>query len=153
MGAVRTDPSDNGGMFLGRRPANRRVHFKAPPETRGEGRRRLDEWFARCVLVAIVLLSLTCWVPITAACLWTGSEVDSISGSLFFGIIAVVLALTMLLFAALFALSRLDDVWVLVRRAAGFDQRGGGLGRVVAGTAGTYAVALVFWFVVLAGPG
>jgi hypothetical protein len=153
MDAMRTDPTDNGGMFLGRRPADRRVHFRAAPETRGETRRRADEWLARCLLAGIVLVSVTCWVPITIACLWTGSEVDSFSGSLFFGIIAVVLALSALLFAALFALSCLDDAWVLVRRAAGFDQRAGGLGRVVAASAAIYAVALLFWFVVLTGPG
>jgi hypothetical protein len=40
-----------------------------------------------------------------------------------------------------------------VRRAAGHDQRSGALGRIFAITAVVCALAFVFWFLVIHGPG
>ena len=59
----------------------------------------------------------------------------------------------MLLFGALALLKRLDAAWILVRRAAGHDQRRGALGRIFGATAAVCAVVFAFWFVVIHGPG
>ena len=45
------------------------------------------------------------------------------------------MALFVLLFGALALMNRLDSAWILVRRAAGHDQRTGVLGRIFAVTA------------------
>ena len=50
-----------------------------------------------------------------------------------------------LLFGALSLLRRLDKAWILVRRAAGHDQRGGVLGRVFAITAVVCAAVFLLW--------
>jgi hypothetical protein len=87
------------------------------------------------------------------ACLWIGSQVDSVSGSLFLGIVSAFIALFPLLFGALSIMGRLDQAWILVRRAAGHDQRIGALARIFGMTAIVCAVTFTFWLWVIHGPG
>ena len=101
----------------------------------------------------MVLFSLLCWGPIPLACLWVGSEIDYVSGSVFLGIVVGFLALFPMLFGALVILRDLDGAWILVRRAAGHDQRTGVMGRIFGITAFMCAVAFAFWFLVIHGPG
>ncbi len=100
-----------------------------------------------------MLLSLLCWGPIPVACLWVGSEANYLTGSVGFGILVAFVGLFALLFGALALLRRLDNSWILVRRAAGHDQRTGVLGRVFAITAVVCASSSSLWFVVIHGPG
>jgi hypothetical protein len=150
---MRTDPTETGGLFAGRRPGTAPVHFRGVPKRGSEMRQRVDGSFAGLLLAAIIFLSLMCWGPIPLACLWLGSEADYLSGSVSVGIVVAFAALFALLFGTLAVLKRLDQAWVLVRRAAGHDQRTGILGRVFAVTAAVCAVGFVIWFVVIHGPG
>jgi hypothetical protein len=150
---MRTDPADNGGLFVGRRPGTAPIHYRNQPERAGELRQRVDGSFANLLLVGIVFVSLLCWGPIPLACLWIGSEVAYLTNSIGIGILIAFLALFPLLFGALAILRRLDNAWILVRRAAGFDQRTGALGRVFAGTCAICAIVFIVWFVVIHGPG
>jgi hypothetical protein len=150
---MRTDPTDTGGLFVGRRPGTAPVHFKGVPQRGSDARQRVDSSIAWLLLAAMVLLSLLCWGPIPIACLWIGSEIDYLTGSVFLGIIIAFLALFPMLFGTLAILRRLDNAWILVRRAAGHDQRNGAMGRVFATTAVVCAVAFAFWFLVIHGPG
>jgi hypothetical protein len=150
---MRTDPSDTGGLFVGRRPGTAPVRFKTIPERGTRLRRRIDGSLAGVLLAAMIALSLLCWGPIPIACLWVGSEVDYLTGSVFLGIIVAFLALFPLLFGALSILRRIDQAWILVRRAAGHDQRAGVMGRIFATTAFVCALAFAFWFLVIHGPG
>jgi hypothetical protein len=150
---MRTDPSDNGGLFVGRRPGTAPVHFRELPTRGSYLRQRLDGSLAGILLAGIVLLSLLCWGPIPAACLWIGSQIDYLSGSVSLGIFVAFVGLFVLLFGTLAILRRLDQAWILVRRAAGHDQRTGILGRVFAITAAVCGGVFMFWFVVIHGPG
>ena len=150
---MRTDPSDNGGLFVGRRPGTAPVRFRSLPERGSELRQRFDGSLAGIMLTVMVLLSLLCWGPIPLACLWIGSRVDYLSGSVTFGIFVAFVGLFVLLFGTLAILRRLDQAWILVRRAAGHDQRTGALGRVFAITAAICAAAFTIWFVLIHGPG
>jgi hypothetical protein len=150
---VRTDPSETGGLFVGRRPGTAPVRFRSAPEHGSEARQRVDGSLANLLLAAMVALSLLCWGPIPVGCLWVGSEVDYLTGSVFLGIIIAFLALFPMLFGTLSILRRLDNAWILVRRAAGHDQRDGVMGRVFATTAVICAAAFAFWFIVIHGPG
>lgn len=150
---MRTDPSDNGGLFIGRRPGTAPVHYRSPPQRAGGLRRRLDGYLAGAVLGTIAGVSLLCWGPIPLACLWIGSEVDYLSGSVFTGFVVALLALFPLLFGALLILRRLDHAWVLARRAAGHDQRAGAMTRIFGAVAFVCAAAFTFWFLVVHGPG
>src|SRR5439155_17962097 len=145
--------SDTGGLFVGRRPGTAPVRFRAIPERGTEVRQRVDGSLANMMLAAMIALSLLCWGPIPLACLWIGSEIDYLTGSVFLGIVIAFFALFPLLFGTLAILRRLDQAWILVRRAAGHDQRTGALARIFGLTALLCAVAFTFWFVVIHGPG
>jgi hypothetical protein len=150
---MRSDPSDNGGLFVGRRPGTAPIRFRTLPKRGSDSRQRLDRYLANLLFASIVVGSLLCWGPIPLACLWVGSQVSYLTGSIFFGILMALAALFVLLFGTLMVLRRLDSAWILVRRAAGYDQRSGALGRVFAATAAVCAAAFSFWFVVIHGPG
>jgi hypothetical protein len=150
---MRTDPTDNGGLFVGRRPGTAPVHFRSLPERGGDLRQRVDRSLASLMLAAMTLLCLLCWGPIPIACLWLGSQANYITGSVSLGILVSFAALFGLLFGALSLMKRVDNAWILVRRAAGFDQRSGVLGRVFAITAVICALDFLLWFVVIHGPG
>jgi hypothetical protein len=150
---MRTDPSENGGLFVGRRPGTAPVRFRALPERGSEARQRADASLAGVMFAAMVFLSLLCWGPIPLACLWVGSQIDYLSGSVGVGILVSFIALFVLLFGTLALLKRLDQAWILVRRAAGHDQRTGAMGRIFATAAIVCGLAFAFWFVVIHGPG
>jgi hypothetical protein len=150
---MRTDPTDNGGLFVGRRPGTAPIRFRALPQRGSDARQRVDGSLANSMLAGMIGLSLLCWGPIPIGCLWVGSQVNYQTGSVGFGILAAFVALFALLFGALSLLRRLDHAWILVRRAAGHDQRTGVLGRVFGTTAVICAVVFAFWFVVIHGPG
>jgi hypothetical protein len=140
---MRTDPTDNGGLFVGRRPGTAPVRFRSIPERGGDLRQRVDGSLATLMLAAITLLCLLCWGPIPLACLWVGSQANYLTGSVSLGILVSFAGLFALLFGALSLMKRLDNAWILVRRAAGFDQRTG----VVC------ALGFLLWFLVIHGPG
>jgi hypothetical protein len=150
---MRTDPSETGGLFVGRRPGTAPIRFRGLPQRGGVVRQRADNAFANSLLCAIALGSLLCWGPIPLASLWVGSETSYLSGSISLGILLALIALFVLLFGMLALLKRLDHTWILVRRAAGHDQRTGALGRVFGITAAVCGGAFVFWFMILHGPG
>ena len=150
---MRSDPSDNGGLFVGRRPGTAPVRFRSLPERGSEARQRVDGSLAGLLLAAITFVSLLCWGPIPLACLWLGSQANYLSGSVGIGILVAFAGLFAMLFGALMLLRRLDNSWILVRRAAGHDQRTGALGRVFAVTAAVCGALFIVWFVVIHGPG
>ena len=150
---MRTDPTDNGGLFVGRRPGTAPVRFKALPRRGSELRQRVDGSLAGSLLSGMILLSLLCWGPIPLACVWIGSQADYLSGSVSLGILVSFIGLFTFLFGALSILKRMDQAWILVRRAAGHDQRTGALGRVFAATVVVCALVFVLWFLVFHGPG
>jgi hypothetical protein len=150
---MRSDPSDNGGLFVGRRPGTAPIRFRTLPQRGSELRQRLDGSLAGVMLAAITLLCLLCWGPIPLACLWLGSQANYLSGSVSLGILVSFIALFALLFGALALMRRIDNGWILVRRAAGHDQRTGALARIFAVTAVVCALGFALWFIVIHGPG
>jgi hypothetical protein len=150
---MRNDPSDNGGLFVGRRPGTAPVHFRRLPERGSAARQRIDRNMAKLLLAAIIFLSLLCWGPIPIGCLWVGSQINYLTGSVSLGILLAFVGLFALLFGTLRLMRELDQMWILVRRAAGYDQRSGIVGRVFAITAAVCAGAFMIWFVLIHGPG
>ena len=61
--------------------------------------------------------------------------------------------LLLTLLAGLVLLKQVDQLWILVRRAAGHDQRTGVIGPVFAIAAAIGATLFVAWFLLFAGPG
>jgi hypothetical protein len=150
---MRTDPADNGGLFVGRRPGTAPIRYRELPVRASERRQRVDGSLADVLLATIAALCVLCWGPIPLACLWIGSQVDYLTGSVSLGILVAFVGLFVLLFGALSLLRRLDQAWILVRRAAGHDQRTGVMARVFAITVVLCAGVFLVWFVVIHGPG
>ena len=150
---MRNDPSDNGGLFVGRRPGTAPVYFRRLPQRGSEARQRIDSHLAKLLFAAITFLSLLCWGPIPIACLWLGSQINYLTGSVSLGILLAFVGLFALLFGTLRLMRELDQMWILVRRAAGHDQRTGIVGRVFAITAAICAGVFMIWFVLIHGPG
>jgi len=148
----RNDPTDTGGLFIGRRPGTGPLKYPAAPERGGAGRRRTDAALAAGVLVLIVLLCLTLWGPQPVAWLWVGSQVDYHSGSVTFGIAVAFAGMIATLMLTLAVATRLDRAWRILRRAAGYEQREGMLVRIFAATAVVAGLAFLVWFVILEGP-
>lgn len=150
---MRTDPTDNGGLFVGRRPGTAPVRYRALPQPGSATRRRIDRVVAHLVLAGMVLVNLLFWGPIPAGGLWVAAQVqyrtDNVGLALLVGF-AVILAALML---GLMVLKRIDELWVLVRRAAGYDQRNGVLGTVFAVTCVIGATCFTVWLLGVAGPG
>jgi hypothetical protein len=150
---VRTDPTDNGGLFVGRRPGTAPTRYRALPERGTAARQRADRLAAHLLLGLEILLSLLFWGPIPAGSLWLASRVQYWTGSVGFAILVAFAAMIAVLMGGLMVLKRIDRAWILVRRAAGIDQRQGAMGRVFAVTACICAAAFAFWFIVINGPG
>jgi hypothetical protein len=136
---MRSDPSDNGGLFVGRRPGTAPIRFRALPQRGSRSRQRIDNALARFLFAAMVIGCLLCWGPIPLACIWVSAQSNYLTGSVSLGFLLAIVALFVLLF--------------LVRRAAGYDQRSGVLPRIFAVTAAVCAAAFSFWFIVIHGPG
>ena len=150
---MRTDPTDNGGLFIGRRPGTAPTHYRTQPERGSSRRRRVDGLVAHLVLALMVVVNLLFWGPIPALSLWIASRVQYQTDSVSLGILLGFLVLLALLFGGLALLKRIDGFWILARRAAGHDQRQGVLGRVFATTAVVGTVAFTFWLLFIGGLG
>jgi hypothetical protein len=146
------DPTDTGGLFIGRRPGTRPVRFRdvEPPSER---RRRYDAWLARGLLAVELALCLSLFGPQPLAWLWIGSQVDYLTGYVTAGISTVMLGCLASLMLTMAAAKRVDHAWKLVRRAAGHRQEQGALERIFAMSVGVAAVAFTFWFLIIQGPG
>ena len=150
---ARNDPTDTGGLFIGRRPGTARVHYAADPDPGTRKRQRLDRALAFAVLVLEVLLCLSVWGPQPAAWLWVGSQVNYHTNSVSFGILVAFVGMIATLMLTLALAVRLDGIWKVIRRAGGIDQRDGVLSRIFMVTAIVAALAFGFWFLIIEGPG
>jgi hypothetical protein len=150
---VRTDPTDNGGLFIGRRPGTAPIRYRTAPVRRLGMHNAVDKLFAASLVAVMTLVSMTFWGPVPAAWLWIGAQVkhQTDSGGLAIAVSSVGLLLTLL--AGLVLLKRLDGFWILVRRAAGYDQRAGTIGTVFAIAAVIGVTLFTLWLLLLAGPG
>ncbi len=146
------DPTDTGGLFVGRRPGTAPVRYRDDLEPSSEGRRRADNLLAHSLLALEVLLCLSLFGPQPLAWLWVGSQVDYLTGSVSLGIAAAFAGMIGTLMVTLALCTRLDRAWRILRRAAGHEQREGMLVRIFAATAVVVGLAFVVWFVVLEGP-
>jgi hypothetical protein len=149
----RNDPTDTGGLFIGRRPGTGPIRYRETPVQGSERRRRLDDWIARGILVVELALCLTLWGPQPLGWLWVGGHVKGWTGSVEAAILTSFTGMLLTIFITLMLVKRLDHAWRLVRRAAGHPQTDGLVERVFVVSAGIALVGFTFWFLVIAGPG
>lgn len=147
------DPTDTGGLFIGRRPGTAPLKYRTTPERSGARRQRIDGALASLVFALEVLLVMSCWGPQPVGWLWVGSQVNHVTGSVFVGIGAAFVGLLISVFATLWVTVRMDALWRILRRAAGHDQKEGVLPRIFAWTAVVVGGGFLFWYVLIHGPG
>ncbi len=150
---MRTDPTDTGGLFVGRRPGTAPTRYRTPPERGTARRRRVDGFVAVAVLALMIVLNLLFWGPIPALALWVASQVQYQTDSVSLGLLVGFAFMLAVLFGGLAVIKQLDRFWILARRAAGHDQRQGVIGRVFATTAVIGGVGFTFWLLFIGGLG
>jgi hypothetical protein len=150
---LRTDPTDTGGLFVGRRPGTAPTRYRTAPEPGSARRQRVDRLVAHAVLGLMVVVNLLFWGPIPALSLWVASQVQYRTDSVGWGILLGFVLLLVLLFGGLAVLKRVDRFWILARRAGGHDQRQGVIGHVFATTAVIGACGFTIWLLFIGGLG
>jgi hypothetical protein len=145
------DPTDTGGLFIGRRPGTAPVRLPAVPPSSGVGR-QADATLATGLLALETLLCLSLMGPQPALWLWVGSQVEYLTGRVTVGIATIMLGCLASLLLTMVAAKRVDHAWKLVRRAAGHRQGHGALERIFAACAALAALVLLAWMLLVAGP-
>src|SRR2546423_6225600 len=147
------DPTDTGGLFIGRRPGTAPMRYRPRPVTAGPARQSADKGFAAFLLALETLLCISLLVPQPLGWLWVGSHVKYWTGSVSAGIVVSFSGMLLTLFVTLAIAKRVDHAWKLVRRAAGYEQERGALERIFVASLAIVAIGFAFWFLVIAGPG
>ena len=147
------DPTNTGGLFIGRRPGTAPVRWPAEAVPASELRRRADGALAHLLLAVEVVLCLSLLGPQPAGWLWVGSQVDYMTGYVTTGIATAMLGCLASLMLTMAGAKRVDHAWKLVRRAAGHRQERGALERIFAISVAVAAVAFSIWFLLIQGPG
>ncbi len=147
------DPTDTGGLFIGRRPGTAPLKYRAQPVTAGEGRQAADKFLSGLILLVETLLCLTLWGPQPAGWLWVGSQVDYQTDSVALGISVAFTGMLTTLFMTLAVARRFDYAWKLVRRAAGYEQKKGALEWIFVISLAIAGSAFLIWFFIIQGPG
>jgi hypothetical protein len=147
------DPTDTGGLFIGRRPGTAPIRWRDDIKASSERRRRADGVLAGCLLTLEILLCLSLLGPQPAGWLWVGSQVDYLTGYVTAGIATAMLGCLVSLMLTMAVAKRVDHAWKLVRRAAGHRQERGALERIFAMSVAVAVVVFAFWFLIIQGPG
>ena len=147
------DPTETGGLFIGRRPGTAPLRYRGKPAVQVGARRRADSALAAAILVVETLLLATLWGPQPAGWLWIGSHIFHETGSVTLGIIVAFLGMLVTIFATIALAMRLDRAWNLVRRASSHKQKTGALERIFAISMVIAGTAFLVWFLLIqAGP-
>jgi hypothetical protein len=150
---MKTDPTDTGGLFVGRRPGTRPIRYRALPKRGSPARRVFDEGLAAALLLGEVVICLLFWGPLPLLWLWVGGQIKGATDNVGAAIVAAFAGLVVCLLLGLIGMRLLDNAWILVRRAAGHDQRQGKIVLLFAVTTVVGATAFGIWFFILHGPG
>src|SRR5215217_9168030 len=98
------DPTDTGGLFVGRRPGTRPVRFREAPVDVARRRREGDRMLAYGLLAVELLLCISMLGPQPALALWFGSHVQYwTDGSVTLAIAAAFAIMLVTLFITLMA--------------------------------------------------
>ena len=149
---AKNDPTETGGLFIGRRPGTAPLRYRETPAPVGGVRRRIDRALAFGVLLLETLVLATLWGPQPAAWLCVGSQVDYQMDNVVAGILVAFAGMLATILATLAVAMRLDRAWKLVRRAGGFEQKSGVLERIFVISMIVGGTAFAAWFLVIHGP-
>jgi hypothetical protein len=147
------DPTNTGGLFIGRRPGTAPLRYREQPVSAGRGRRRFDSVLAGFLLVLETLVLCTMWGPQPAGWLWIGSHIDHAADSVVLGILTAFVGMILTMLGTISIAMRIDRAWKIVRRAAGHEQKEGMLERIFVISMVVGGTAFLIWLLVIQGPG
>jgi len=147
------DPTETGGLFIGRRPGTAPLRYRDVPVPAGIARRRADSALAGGILALETLLLSTLWVPQPAGWLWIGSHIFHETGSVTLGIVTAFVGMLLTIMLTIRLAMELDHSWKLVRRASGHTQVDGALERIFVISMVIAGTAFMLWLFVIHGPG
>ena len=146
------DPTDTGGLFVGRRPGTAPIRFRAADPDEKARRRRGHKLLAGGLLGLETLLCLSLLGPQPAAWLWVGSQVEYQTGAVTAGIATIMIGTLASLMLTMVLAKRVDYWWKLARRAGGHHQERGALERIFVLACGLALVGASLWFLIIQGP-
>jgi len=149
---ARNDPTDTGGLFVGRRPGTAPLRYREQPTPGGAKRRRFDAVLAAGILVVETLLCATLWGPQPAAWLWIGSRIFHETDSIGLAILTAFAGMLVTILGTLGIAMRLDRAWKIVRRAGGHEQKDGMLETIFVISMAIAGIAFAIWSLVIEGP-
>ncbi len=149
----RNDPTDTGGLFIGRRPGTAPLRYRGTPAPGTPARQRLDRLLAAGLLLVETLLCLSLLGPQPAFWMWLGSHVEYWTGYVTAGISTIMVGCLASLFLTMVLAKQVDHAWKLVRRAGGHRQESGALERIFAISVVIAVIGFGIWFLILEGPG
>jgi hypothetical protein len=147
------DPTETGGLFIGRRPGTAPLRYRGVPATGSDARRRADALLATAILVVETLLLTTLWGPQPAGWLWIGGHLFHETGSVILGVLVAFVGMLCTILLTIRLAMVLDRSWMLVRRASGHEQTHGVLERIFVVSMIIALNAFLAWFLVIHGPG
>ena len=150
---AQNDPTNTGGLFIGRRPGTGPLRYRTQPAAPGRARRRFDAVLAAAILVVETLLCATLWGPQPAGWLWIGSHLYHETNSIGISILVAFAGMLTTILGTIAIAMRLDRMWKIVRRASGHDQKEGALDRIFVISMAVAGIAFLIWFLVIQGPG
>src|SRR4051812_35497610 len=150
---AQNDPTETGGLFIGRRPGTAPLRYRTQPAAPSRTRRRFDALLAALILVVETLLCATLWGPQPAAWLWLGSQLYHETDSIGLAILLAFAGMLTTIMGTLAIAMRLDRLWKIVRRASGHEQKSGALERIFVISMAVAGIAFAIWFLVIQGPG
>jgi hypothetical protein len=150
---AQNDPTDTGGLFIGRRPGTAPLRYPDQPAATSRGRRRFDAVLAGSILAIMTLLCATLWGPQPAAWLWLGSQLYHETDSIGLAILLAFAGMLTTILGTLAIAMRLDRLWKIVRRASGHEQEKGALEPIFVVSMAVAGLAFLIWFLVIQGPG
>lgn len=112
----------------------------------------MDRALAASLLALETVLCLSLFGPQPLAWLWVGSQIQHLLDSPSAGIATIMLGSLASLMVTVLLAKRVDNAWILVRRAGGHKQVDGALERIFAASVGVAMVLFAFWFFVIEGP-
>jgi hypothetical protein len=98
------------------------------------------------VLAAEAFGTLVLWAPLPFAWIWVGGRVYAVTGSLLADGSVALLGFAVSAFLAMRALAQLDEVWISLRRRAGYTQSQGALTQLVVVSATLGIAAFLLWY-------
>jgi hypothetical protein len=146
------DPTDTGGLFIGRRPGTAPLRYRVGAKRGRRSRQRADGVLAYLLLGLEMLLCLSLFGPQPVGWLWVGSQVEYLTGEVTAGLFTIAVGTIVTLFLTMVLAKRVDHAWKIVRRASGHDQQRGALERIFVASIFVAVVVFAIWFFLIEGP-